>query len=94
MIINIICVEVSIVFDIDDYTSICKLYIKNDKDVSLFPIQKKVIDSKFYEIIPMRDNSDNTHYIFDAKVDFRELKEEDKPTIRIETKIQIFSVIG
>ena len=40
----------------------------------------------------MRDNSDNTHYIFDAKVDFRELKEEDKPTIRIETKIQIFSV--
>ena len=70
------------------------MYIKNDKDVSFFPIQKKVIDSKFYEIIPMRDISDYTHYIFDAKVDFHELKDEEKPTIRIETKIQIFSVIG
>ena len=85
--------QIQHLFNIDDYTSTCKLYIKNDKDVSLFPIQKKVIDSKFYEIIPMRDNSDNTHYIFDAKVDFRELKEEDKPTIRIETKIQIFYLI-
>ena len=60
--------QIQHLFNIDDYTSTCKLYIKNDKDVSLFPIQKKVIDSKFYEIIPMRDNSDNTHYIFDAKV--------------------------
>ena len=82
-------------FDTNKFTSSCRLYIKNDRDVSFFPIQKKVIDSKFYEIIPMKDVSDSNHFIYEAFVDLNELNnDEDEKTIRIETKIQIFSVIG
>ena len=64
-------------------------------EMSLFPVQKKVIDSKFYEIIPMKDVSDSNHFIYEAFVDLNELNnDDDEKTIRIETKIQIFSVIG
>ena len=58
---------------------------------SLF--KKKVIDSKFYEIIPMKDVSDSNHFIYEALIDLNELNDDEK-TIRLETKIQIFSVIG
>jgi len=82
-------------FDTNEFTSSCRLYIKNDRDVSFFPVQKKVIDSKFYEIIPMKDISDSNHFIYEAFVDLNELNnDDDEKTIRIETKIQIFSVIG
>ena len=55
-------------FDTNEFTSSCRLYIKNDRDVSFFPVQKKVIDSKFYEIIPMKDISDSNHFIYEKKI--------------------------
>ena len=87
--------QIQHLFDTNKYTSSCRLYIKNNRDVSFFPVQKKVIDSKFYEIIPMKDVSDSNHFIYEAFVDLNELNnDDDEKTIRIETKIQIFSVIG
>ena len=87
--------QIQHLFDNNKFTSSCRLYIKNDRDVSFFPVQKKVIDSKFYEIIPMKDVSDSNHFIYEAFVDLNELNnDDDEKTIRIETKIQIFSVIG
>ena len=85
--------QIQHLFDTNKLTSSCKLYIKTNRDVSFFPIQKKVIDSKFYEIIPMKDVSDSNHFIYEAFIDLNELNDDEK-TIRLETKIQIFSVIG
>ena len=85
--------QIQHLFDNNKFTSSCRLYIKNDRDVSFFPVQKKVIDSKFYEIIPMKDVSDSNHFIYEALIDLNELIDDEK-TIRLETKIQIFSVIG
>ena len=85
--------QIQHLFDTTKLTSSCKLYIKTNRDVSFFPIQKKVIDSKFYEIIPMKDVSDSNHFIYEALIDLNELIDDEK-TIRLETKIQIFSVIG
>ena len=85
--------QIQHLFDTNKLTSSCKLYIKTNRDVSFFPIQKKVIDSKFYEIIPMKDVSDSNHFIYEALIDLNELIDDEK-TIRLETKIQIFSVIG
>ena len=43
----------------------------------------------------MKDVSDSNHFIYEAFVDLNELNnDDDEKTIRIETKIQIFSVIG
>ena len=38
--------------------------------------------------------SDSHHNIFEAKIDFEELKEDKNLNISIETKIQIFSVLA
>ena len=82
------------IFDTKNYLVKCKLLINNDRDVSFFPIQKKILDEKFYEIIPMKDISGLIDYNYEAEFDINELKNNSKITIRIETKVQIFSVIG
>ena len=82
------------IFDTKNYLVKCKLLINNERDVSFFPIQKKILDDKFYEIIPMKDISGLIDYNYEAEFDINELKNNSKITIRIETKIQIFSVIG
>ena len=82
------------IFDTKKYLVKCKLLINNERDVSFFPIQKKILDEKFYEIIPMKDISGLIDYNYEAEFDINELKNNSKITIRIETKVQIFSVIG
>ena len=82
------------IFDTQNYLVKCKLLINNERDVSFFPIQKKILDDKFYEIIPMKDISGLIDYNYEAEFDINELKNNSKITIRIETKVQIFSVIG
>ena len=82
------------IFDTKNYLVKCKLLINNERDVSFFPIQKKILDDKFYEIIPMKDISGLIDYNYEAEFDINELKNNSKITIRIETKVQIFSVIG
>ena len=82
------------IFDTQNYLVKCKLLINNERDVSFFPIQKKILDEKFYEIIPMKDISGLIDYNYEAEFDINELKNNSKITIRIETKVQIFSVIG
>lgn len=82
------------IFDTKNYLVKCKLFINNDRDVSFFPIQKKILDEKFYEIIPMKDISGLIDYNYEAEFDINELRDNSKITIRIETKVQIFSVIG
>ena len=81
-------------FDTKNYLVKCKLLIINNRDVSFFPIQKKILDEKFYEIIPMKDVSGLIDYNYEAEFDMNELKNNTKLTIRLEAKIQIFSVIG
>ena len=85
--------RIEYIFDRDKYSSLCKLDIQNDRKVSFFIIQKKIIDSKSYELIPMRNISNESHYIYETNIDFNEFKEDENPVIQIETKIQIFSVI-
>ena len=82
------------IFDTKKYLVKCKLLINNERDVSFFPTQKKILDEKFYEIIPMKDISGLIDYNYEAEFDINELKNNSKITIRIETKVQIFSVIG
>ena len=82
------------IFDTQNYLVKCKLLINNERDVSFFPIQKKILDEKFYEIIPMKDISGLIDYNYEAEFDMNELKNNTKLTIRLEAKIQIFSVIG
>ena len=41
----------------------------------------------------MKDVSDSNHSIYEVFIDLNELNDDEK-TIRLETKIQIFSVIG
>ena len=82
------------IFDTKNFLVKCKLLINNERDVSFFPIQKKILDEKFYEIIPMKDISGLIDYNYEAEFDINELKNNSKITIRIETKVQIFSVIG
>lgn len=86
--------QIEYIFKDDKYSALCKLYIKNDRKVSFFVIQKKVIDNKSYELISMKDSSDSTHYIYETMVDFNEIKEDSNIVIRFETKVQIFSVIA
>ena len=82
------------IFDTKNYLVKCKLLINNNRDVSFFPIQKKILDEKYYEIIPMKDISGLIDYNYEAEFDMNELKDDSKLTIRLETKVQIFSVIG
>ena len=42
----------------------------------------------------MKNSSDLTYYIYEAYIDLSELKNDEQKTIKMETKIQIFSVIG
>ena len=86
--------QLQYMFDTKNYLVKCKLLINNERDVSFFPIQKKILDEKFYEIIPMKDISGLIDYNYEAEFDINELKNNSKITIRIETKVQIFSVIG
>ena len=86
--------QLQYMFDTKNYLVKCKLLINNERDVSFFPIQKKILDEKFYEIIPMKDVSGLIDYNYEAEFDMNELKDDSKLTIRLETKVQIFSVIG
>jgi hypothetical protein len=86
--------QLQYLFDTKNYLVKCKLLIINNRDVSFFPIQKKILDEKFYEIIPMKDISGLIDYNYEAEFDMNELKNNTKLTIRLEAKIQIFSVIG
>ena len=86
--------QLQYMFDTKKYLVKCKLLIINNRDVSFFPIQKKILDEKFYEIIPMKDVSGLIDYNYEAEFDMNELKNNTKLTIRLEAKIQIFSVIG
>jgi len=86
--------QLQYMFDTKNYLVKCKLLIINNRDVSFFPIQKKILDEKFYEIIPMKDVSGLIDYNYEAEFDMNELKNNTKLTIRLEAKIQIFSVIG
>ena len=81
------------IFDQDKYSFLCKLNIKNERRISLFIIQKKIIDSKSYELISMKNTSNFGNYFYEALIDFNEFKDDENVIIRMETKIQIFSVI-
>ena len=75
--------------EIDSYQ--CTLNIQNNRDVSFFPIQKKVVDDKTYDIITMKKNSKN-EFSYNSEINISDKNKKNK--IRIETKIQIFNVIG
>ena len=86
--------QIEYIFEEGKYSALCKLYIKNDRNISFFVTQKKIIESKYFEIIPMKLFSDLNHNIYEANIDFEELKEDQNLKINLETKIQIFSVIA
>ena len=76
--------QLQYMFDTKNYLVKCKLLIINNRDVSFFPIQKKILDEKFYEIIPMKDVSGLIDYNYEAEFDMNELKNNTKLTIRLE----------
>ena len=53
-----------------------------------------MIDSKSFEIIPMKLNSNKNVCTYSALIDLEEFKNNSKATINMETKIQIFSIIN
>ena len=75
--------QLQYMFDTKNYLVKCKLLIINNRDVSFFPIQKKILDEKFYEIIPMKDVSGLIDYNYEAEFDMNELKNNTKLTITI-----------
>ena len=79
--------------DKDKYSSLCKMNIKNDRQVSFFIIQKKIIDYKSYELIPMKYIPNIKNFNYETIIDFNEFREDENESIKLETKIQIFSVI-
>ena len=77
------------------YSSVCKFYFKNNKNsIYLITQKKRMIDSKSFEIIPMKLNSNKNVCTYSALIDLEEFKNNSKATINMETKIQIFSVIN
>ena len=86
--------KIQYLFDGFTYKTKCNLYIENKLDVSFFPIQKKNVDSKIYEIIPMENIPDSNKFSYEADIDLTEFNDIRKDEIKIDTKIQIFSVIG
>ena len=85
--------QLEYIFDYEKYSLLCKFLISNDKKVSFFIIQKKVIEGKSYEIIPMQYNSKSNYDIYETVVDFNEFKDDENTEVKMETKIQIFSLI-
>ena len=85
--------KIEYIFEQDKYSALCKLNIKNDRRITIFVILKKIIDSKSYELIPMKNTSNFGNYFYETMIDFNEFKDDENVVIRIETKIQIFSVI-
>ena len=85
--------KIDYIFDQDTFSSLCKLDIKNDRRISIFVIQKKIIDNKSYELIPMKNTSKFGNYFYETYIDFNEFKDDESVKIRMETKVQIFSVI-
>ena len=81
------------IFDQETFSSLCKLDIKNDRRISIFIILKKIIDNKSYELIPMKNMSNFGNYFYETRVDLNEFKDDESVKIRMESKIQIFSVI-
>ena len=79
-------------FNSDDmYSSLCTFSYNKDTKGSFFVIQKKIIDNKLTEIIPMKLVEKNT---YEANVRFDELKEVGNSSIRMETTIQNFIPIN
>ena len=85
--------QIEYIFVHDKYSLLSKFLFRNDKKASFFIIQKKVIESKSYEIIPMRYNSKSNYDIYETEVDFDEFKDDESIVVKMETKIQIFSLI-
>lgn len=73
------------------YSSLCTFSYDKDTKGSFFVIQKKIIDNKITEIIPMQLVEKNT---YEANVKFDELKEVENSLIRMETTIQNFTLIN
>ena len=77
------------------YSVLCKFYLKNNKNaIYLINQKKKLLDSKSYEIIPMKLSSKNSICTYSALIDLEEFKNNSKSIINMETKIQIFSMIN
>ncbi len=77
------------------YSSLCKFYLKNNKNaIYLITQKKRIIDSKSFEIIPMKMNSNKNVCTYSALIDLEEFKNNSKASINMETKIQIFSLIN
>ena len=79
--------QLQYMFDTKNYLVKCKLLIINNRDVSFFPIQKKILDEKFYEIIPMKDVSGLIDYNYEAEFDMNELKNNTKLILLILKKM-------
>ena len=77
------------------YKKPCKFtfFLKNEKDAVFFITQNKSINSKCVEIIPMKFKSvKNLKYTFEAIIDFEDFFKLNCETMKLETKVQIFSI--
>ena len=84
--------EIKYKFNSDDlYSSLCRFSYNKDTKGIFLVIQKKIIDNKIAEIIPMQLVEKNT---YEANVKFDELTEVGNSMIRMETTVQIFTLIN
>ena len=87
---------VQYIFEKDNkYSSLCNLKFNRENDYSnYFLIQRKIVDNKYMEVIPMKLEIDNgEEYLYENVIDFYEFKKKEIKVITMEIKVQIFSVI-
>ena len=83
--------EINYYFEPDKYTGLCTFDFKNNKSAVYIITLKKIVESKYCEIIPMKLINRINHY--EAIVNLNELKYDKNLIIKMETKIQIFCLI-
>ena len=76
------------------YHSLCQFSFDKNPKSFFFVAQKKIFDDKTCEIIPMKLVNINDNYVYETEVQFNELRDEEYSQIKMETKIQIFTLIN
>lgn len=88
--------ELNYIFDINNiFSSLSKFNftLKKNRNATFFIFQRKLINNKLVEIIPMKlKNNHDRNYNYESKVDLDELKNESINKIEMDIKVQMFCI--
>ena len=79
------------------YSSKCYLIFtpKNKNNINYFIFQKKIINQKCVDKIPMKlEIGDKNQYLYESILNFDEFKNEDTKIITMEIKVHVFTMIN